>query len=504
MHYFIGNNLGKTLTGIEKAQLNRLKLFEDYGMKAKCVFTAFNPQLHENAQQFNVSSDVFTIYDYFQNTVDYQAEYDDWISFFNACGYKLKYIPNTHDVRVYDEENYIIYAHFADKTFDRISYINYFDSEGRKYKREIFDTRGFLSVRKYLTVKQKILFEHILDTTGNTVIEKYYDPEAQKHSLTRIVLNYNDTVHYLNNESQLLTIFAESIYKQGDFFFSDKNNVTASGLANTHTDIPVIAVLHSTHLKYGKSAEIANIKNTYKDLFNNLERFNGLITSTKQQRKDVEKLIDEKVPVWNIPPGFIEEKDMTSRVQSSEVPRLISVARYAVEKQLDHQLRLVKKLKNEYGNIQLYMFGAGAEHAKLQKMIEEQDLTDNVFLRGFVTDLAAEFSKSHVNLLTSRMEGFSLALLEASSYGVPSVSYDIDYGPSEIIDDGRTGYLVPLDNEEELYNKVRMLLQCNDSEAILNAVRIRAERFSKENTGAQWMQLIELLNFTYTNNTENF
>lgn len=493
MHYFIGNNLGKTLTGIEKAQLNRLKLFEAYGMKAKCVFTVFNPRLHENAQEFNVSSDVFTIYDYFQHAVDYQAEYGDWISYFKECGYKLKYIPNTNDVRVYDGENYIIYAHFTDGNFDKISYINYFDSEGRKYKREIFDSRGFLSVRKYLTVKQKILFEHILDVNGNTVIEKYYNPEAQKHTLTRMMLKYNDAVYYLNNESELLTIFAEGIYKKDDIFFSDKNNITASGLANTSAHIPVIAVLHSTHLKYGHSAEIGNIKNTYKDLFNNLERFKGLITSTKQQRDDVEKLIESKVPVWNIPAGFIEEKNMMPGMRSSEVPRLISVARYAVEKQLDHQLRLVKKLKNEYGNIQLHMFGAGAEHAKLKKLIEEHDLTDNVFLRGFVTDLAVEFSKSHVNLLTSRMEGFSLALLEASSYGVPSVSYDIDYGPSEIIDDGRTGYLVSADDEEELYDKVRMLLQCNDSEAVLNEVRIGAERFSKENTGAQWMQLIQLL-----------
>ncbi|WP_051238925.1 glycosyltransferase [Jeotgalicoccus psychrophilus] len=130
----------------------------------------------------------------------------------------------------------------------------------------------------------------------------------------------------------------------------------------------------------------------------------------------------------------------------------------------------------------------------LKKMIEDQDLTDNVFLRGFVTDLAAEFSKSHVNLLTSRMEGFSLALLEASSYGVPSVSYNIDYGPSEIIDDGQTGYLVPLDDEEELYNKVRMLLECHDSEAIYREVRIGADRYNKVNTGEQWMQLIEVLN----------
>lgn len=42
MNYFIGQNLGDRLTGIEKAQLNRLKLFESKKLKAKCVYTEYS------------------------------------------------------------------------------------------------------------------------------------------------------------------------------------------------------------------------------------------------------------------------------------------------------------------------------------------------------------------------------------------------------------------------------------------------------------------------------
>lgn len=65
MYYFIGNNLGQTLTGIEKAQLNRLKLFRANGLEAMCVYTAFNPGLYANAKKFKVSDGVMSIYDYF-------------------------------------------------------------------------------------------------------------------------------------------------------------------------------------------------------------------------------------------------------------------------------------------------------------------------------------------------------------------------------------------------------------------------------------------------------
>ena len=57
------------------------------------------------------------------------------------------------------------------------------------------------------------------------------------------------------------------------------------------------------------------------------------------------------------------------------------------------------------------------------------------------------------------MEGFSLALLECQSYGVPMISYDIKYGPNELVKDGLNGYLIPKNDKEELTNKVKYLLE---------------------------------------------
>jgi poly(glycerol-phosphate) alpha-glucosyltransferase len=48
-----------------------------------------------------------------------------------------------------------------------------------------------------------------------------------------------------------------------------------------------------------------------------------------------------------------------------------------------------------------------------------------------------------VLLLTSRFEGQSLAITEALAHGTPAVSYDVAYGPGELIEHGVSGYLVP-------------------------------------------------------------
>lgn len=492
MYYFIGNNLGKTLTGIEKAQLNRLKLFTKHKIEAQCVFVNLNVNLYENAKSFGVTSGIYTIYDYFQKSIDYSENHFDWLNYWkHTCQYDIKFIDKTTDVRIYSNVEYIMYAHFFDADYSKLSYINYFDNNGRKFKREIFDSRGFLSIVKYLTANQKILFEHILDIDGNTVIEKHYNTEVDKQTLSRLILNESDRKYHLKSNDDLLTIFTNRIYKEGDVFFSDKNNVTAQGLINSNVDIPLIAVLHSTHLKYKHEPDLKNIKNTYRNLFDNLGRFSGLIASTVQQNKDVATLIDDSLPVWNIPVGYIAEQANIVNTPG-KVPKLISVARLSVEKQLDHQLRLVKRLKKDIENVELHMFGSGPELGKLKQLIKEYNIEDNVFLRGFVTNLDEELQQAHVNLLTSRMEGFSLALLEASSFGLPSVSYDIEYGPAEIIQDGQSGYLVPLDDEDMLYDRVKELLLCSDKQQQFSKETLKtAERYSEAELVSIWKRVLD-------------
>ncbi len=62
---------------------------------------------------------------------------------------------------------------------------------------------------------------------------------------------------------------------------------------------------------------------------------------------------------------------------------------------------------------------------------------------SFKTHINEEIAKAELMLSTSKMEGFGLAILESLSVGTPVISYDIDYGPSEPIQDGFNGYLVP-------------------------------------------------------------
>ena len=93
------------------------------------------------------------------------------------------------------------------------------------------------------------------------------------------------------------------------------------------------------------------------------------------------------------------------------------------------------------------------------------------------------------------MEGFSLALLEAQSHGVPSISYNIKYGPGELIIPDYNGSLVEFNNEDQLYETVKALLEEPELQQKYAQNSIESSKiFSKDAIINRWQQLINDIN----------
>ncbi|MDI1799893.1 glycosyl transferase family 1, partial [Staphylococcus aureus] len=112
MNYILGTILESKITGVEKAQINRLKLFKQHGISSKCVYVKWNPYSYTYAKQHQIENDVFTMYDYFQKAINYKkTKQVNWIQYWEkSCRYTLKFVENSNDVRIYDEEQFVMYA----------------------------------------------------------------------------------------------------------------------------------------------------------------------------------------------------------------------------------------------------------------------------------------------------------------------------------------------------------------------------------------------------------
>ena len=97
--------------------------------------------------------------------------------------------------------------------------------------------------------------------------------------------------------------------------------------------------------------------------------------------------------------------------------------------------------------------------------------------------------------MSSRAEGFPLALLEASSCGLPMISFNCHQGPSEIIQEGENGFLV--DKVGDIYtlsNRICKLIEDNNLRNMMGEkALVSSFRFEGEVIKKKWINLLKHL-----------
>jgi glycosyltransferase involved in cell wall biosynthesis len=137
------------------------------------------------------------------------------------------------------------------------------------------------------------------------------------------------------------------------------------------------------------------------------------------------------------------------------------------------------------------IYGGGAERNAVQTLISEKGLAGRVNLMGAAADMATVFEKAGMFVLSSRLEGFGMVLIEAMAAGCPVVSFDCPTGPREVVHDGVDGILVPAEDVEKLAAAIQQMLEDpRMRQAYSVAGRESARSFSMEAVGARWDELL--------------
>lgn len=172
--------------------------------------------------------------------------------------------------------------------------------------------------------------------------------------------------------------------------------------------------------------------------------------------------------------------------------RLLAAGRLHPQKGFDLLLPCFGKLSRQYSEWDLAIVGEGHERGRLQAMIGQLGLENRVHLPGRVGNISDWYRTSDIFVMSSRFEGFPMTLVEAMAYGNPSVSFDCDTGPRDIIRHGVDGILVPSGDTERLGMELRRLMTNTDERARLgtHAREIRA-RFSIDRIAGMWESLFD-------------
>lgn len=158
---------------------------------------------------------------------------------------------------------------------------------------------------------------------------------------------------------------------------------------------------------------------------------------------------------WVIPnPVDLPENGERQRAGNT----LAAVGRLVPQKGFDLLLRAFARVSHEFPNWNLVIWGEGPERAALEAERTRLGLDQRVDMPGVTARPGIWVDTADVFVLSSRFEGWGIVLLEAMAAGLPVISFDCQFGPREMIENGEDGILVEPENVDALAEALRRVL----------------------------------------------
>lgn len=174
-----------------------------------------------------------------------------------------------------------------------------------------------------------------------------------------------------------------------------------------------------------------------------------------------------------------------------EFDYILTIGRLCRQKAFDILINAFAKsdLKNR---IKLVILGEGGERNTLEKLIVRLNLENQVLLFGKVNNPFIYMKFAKFFLLSSRYEGFPVVLLEALACGTPVIATNCETGPSEIIENGKNGLLVPVTDEGALKAAMeKMFFDRELYKKIKANTRKSIKRFDVKNIVKEWISIFK-------------
>ncbi len=171
---------------------------------------------------------------------------------------------------------------------------------------------------------------------------------------------------------------------------------------------------------------------------------------------------------------------------------LIAMGRMESQKGFDLLLKAFAQCADAHPAWTLNIIGQGSERDRLSALANEIGIAHRVKLQGLVKEPEKMLRQADMFVLSSRFEGFPMALLEAMACGLPVLSFDCRSGPGEIIRDGFDGILVPPEDVDALAKAMSHLMGAESERKRLGEHAIGVvERFGLAKIEQMWRSTLD-------------
>lgn len=190
-------------------------------------------------------------------------------------------------------------------------------------------------------------------------------------------------------------------------------------------------------------------------------KFNNVVAVSNYVRSVNERIfhgIKGSCTLYNpIDSTEIIKKSNEATLDSHQSIRIVSSGRFTPQKSFDRLLKIVKRLKEEQYNIELWLLGDGIMRKELEEFILKNGMSSYVTLLGFQANPYKYIKACDLFVCSSIAEGYSTAITEALILGLPVVSTEVS-GVREQLGSNCEYGLITENEEEALYMGMKRLL----------------------------------------------
>ena len=198
-----------------------------------------------------------------------------------------------------------------------------------------------------------------------------------------------------------------------------------------------------------------------------LRRADGIRVVSERVKKRIMDMGIAEERIFKLP-IYIDVKKFSDARGGEEIRRRFShydnivlfVGRLAKEKNIPNLLKAAAIVIKKFPRTLFLIVGDGPEREKLERLAKELQIENNVVFEGLIEHdrLPAYYKACDVFVLPSDHEGRAMVLVEAMAAGRAVISTEVS-GADDVIQEGKTGFIVPVGNHKALADKLRYLIE---------------------------------------------
>lgn len=179
-------------------------------------------------------------------------------------------------------------------------------------------------------------------------------------------------------------------------------------------------------------------------------------------------------------------------LKRDDAPLVGLIGRLAWEKGIDIFIHAAARVLAEFPHARFVIVGEGPDREALERSIKDLSVGDRIFIIGRRDDIPSVYASLDIMVSASRQEGLPMAILEGMASGLPLIATTVGEVPT-VVQDGRTGILVPPGDPAQLASAILELLRDPAKRAQMGAAgrQLIRDEFSAEGMTAAYLKVYE-------------